>query len=114
MFCSYAQHGREKKRDILVAETTRESCSPIQPFNLVSALLETSYKTTCSHFFGNSLILSCYAAFHLNWPCISILAQMSIMVAASSFVQFTFICFLVSPLPVDASAAEAILSSSNS
>ena len=25
-------------------------------FNLVSALLETSYKTTCSHFFGNSLI----------------------------------------------------------
>ena len=31
MFCSSAQHrGREKKRDIFVAETTRESRSPIQ------------------------------------------------------------------------------------
>ena len=31
MFCSSAQHGREKKRDIFVAEMTRESRSPIQP-----------------------------------------------------------------------------------
>ena len=31
MFCSSAQHGREKKLDIFVAETTRESRSPIQP-----------------------------------------------------------------------------------
>ena len=31
MFCSSAQHGRDKKRDIFVAETTRESRSPIQP-----------------------------------------------------------------------------------
>ena len=32
MFCSSAQHrGCEKKRDIFVAETTRESRSPIQP-----------------------------------------------------------------------------------
>ena len=30
MFCSSAHHGREKKRDILVAETTRESRSPIR------------------------------------------------------------------------------------
>ena len=31
MFCSSAQHGRKKKRDIFDAETTRESRSPIQP-----------------------------------------------------------------------------------
>ena len=30
MFCSSAQHGREKKRDIFVPEMTRESRSPIQ------------------------------------------------------------------------------------
>ena len=35
MFCSSAQHGREKKPEILVAESTRESCSPIQPFILI-------------------------------------------------------------------------------
>ena len=37
---------------------------------------------------------------------------MSIMAATSSFVQLTFIWVFVSLLPVDASAAEAILSSS--
>ena len=57
-------------------------------------------------------IFSCYAAFHLNWPCISTLALLAIMAATSSFVQLTFIGFFVSPLPVDASAVEAILSSS--
>ena len=57
-------------------------------------------------------ILSCYGAFHLNWPCISTLAQIAIMAATSLFVHLTFIVGFFSPLPVDASAAEASLSSS--
>ena len=74
----------------------------IRPFNLVSALLDPW------NFLQNHVqpflrkfahILSCYAAFHLNWPCISTLAQIAIMVATSSFVHLTFIGFFVLPLP---------------
>ena len=162
MFCSSAQHGREKKRDIFVAETTRESRSPIQPAQKKTVkpdrypqcpvvAPERSVWTlprnnwwarnagdtidigACpdAMFVSNlrmsktTFMLLCEELGPFVWRSdttfrraisvqhrISTLAQMSIMAATSSFIQLTFIWVFVSLLPVDASAAEAILSSS--
>ena len=91
--CSSAEHGREKKRGILVAETTRELRSPIQPcFCIAWNFLQNHVQPFLRKF---AHLLSCYAAFHLlYWPWISTLAQLSIMAANSSFVQLMFIGFL--------------------
>ena len=115
MFCSSAQHGREKKRDILVAESTRESCSPIQPFILILFLhwlkLLTKPRAAISSEIRSYTFLlrriPSKLAFYFD---ISSTVNNGGDFVVRPIYVYCFFCFPV--VGIDASAAEAILSSS--
>ena len=116
MFCSSAQHGREKKRDILVAESTRESCSPIQPFILILCLdylkLLTKPRAAISSEIRSYtfLLRRITSKLALYFDISSNVNNGGDFVVRPIYVYWFFVCFAV--VGIDASAAEAILSSS--